>query len=171
MKLMAWRDDQDVADARLLLSRLSGNRDEVWRLIEVHLLPGRELKSKYAFSAMPNNVLDPLVDAILSYDALSARQWIADHRRKRTDWALIPEPLLYDALQMAVAAGVVELLCERDGRNPPQWTASVGRVEREVFFVHSAATMPRLHRLCREEGPSPLRRRYLFAPPEFLKTA
>jgi hypothetical protein len=49
MKLMAWRDDQDVADARLLLMKLHGSREEIWRLIEKHLLPGRELKSKYAF--------------------------------------------------------------------------------------------------------------------------
>lgn len=49
MKLSAWRDDLDVADARLLLSRLSGDRASVWSQVEPHLVPGRELKAQYAF--------------------------------------------------------------------------------------------------------------------------
>lgn len=50
MKLSAWRDDVDVADARLLLSKLQGNREEIWRLVEPHLVAGRELKAQYAFA-------------------------------------------------------------------------------------------------------------------------
>ena len=49
MKLSAWRDDLDVADARLLLSRISGDRASVWGQVEPHLVPGRELKAQYAF--------------------------------------------------------------------------------------------------------------------------
>ena len=49
MKLSAWRDDVDVEDARLLLSKLGRDRELVWRSIEPHLVPGRELKAKYAF--------------------------------------------------------------------------------------------------------------------------
>ena len=49
MKLSAWRDDLDVSDARLLLSKLSGDRDSVWKLVEPHLVPGRQLKAQYAF--------------------------------------------------------------------------------------------------------------------------
>lgn len=49
MKLSAWRDDVDIADARLLLGKLFGNRDEVWKLVEPYLVPGRELKARYAF--------------------------------------------------------------------------------------------------------------------------
>jgi hypothetical protein len=49
MKLSAWRDDVDIEDARLLLSKLSGEQEEVWRLIEPHLVPGRETKAYYAF--------------------------------------------------------------------------------------------------------------------------
>jgi hypothetical protein len=47
--LSAWRDDVDVGDARLLLSKLGSDRDQVWQAIEPHLVPGRELKAKYAF--------------------------------------------------------------------------------------------------------------------------
>jgi hypothetical protein len=49
MKLCAWRDDLDVSDARLLLSKLSGDRDYVWRQVEPYLVPGRQLKAQYAF--------------------------------------------------------------------------------------------------------------------------
>jgi len=49
MKLSAWRDDLDVGDARLLLSKVPGDRESVWRQVERHLVPGRELKAQYAF--------------------------------------------------------------------------------------------------------------------------
>ena len=49
MKLCAWRDDVDVADAALLLSKVAGQRDEVWRQVQRFLVPGRELKAQYAF--------------------------------------------------------------------------------------------------------------------------
>lgn len=48
MKLSAWRDDVDVADARLLLSKLAGGREAVWQLVAPHVVPGRELKAQYA---------------------------------------------------------------------------------------------------------------------------
>jgi hypothetical protein len=49
MKLSAWRDDVDISDARLLLARIRGSRKEVWGTIEPFLVPGRELKARYAF--------------------------------------------------------------------------------------------------------------------------
>jgi hypothetical protein len=49
MKLSAWRDDIDIEDARVLLATMSGARDDVWKRIELHLVPGRELKARYAF--------------------------------------------------------------------------------------------------------------------------
>ncbi|HXV64785.1 MAG TPA: DUF6036 family nucleotidyltransferase [Vicinamibacteria bacterium] len=50
MKLSAWRDDVDISDARLLLSKLSGTKEEVWAMVEPLLVPGRELKAQYAFA-------------------------------------------------------------------------------------------------------------------------
>jgi len=37
--------------------------------------------------------------------------------------------------------------------------------------VRAALTMPRLRRLCEVEGPEPLRRRAVMAPPDFLTIA
>jgi len=49
MKLCAWRDDVDIDDARLLLGKLSGDREEVWRIVEPYVVPGRETKAYFAF--------------------------------------------------------------------------------------------------------------------------
>lgn len=49
MKLSAWRDDVDIEDARLLLSKLSGTQVDVWQLVEPHVVPGRETKAYFAF--------------------------------------------------------------------------------------------------------------------------
>ena len=49
MKLSAWRDDVDIADARLLLSTLNGDQAQIWEEVALHIVPGRELKARYAF--------------------------------------------------------------------------------------------------------------------------
>jgi hypothetical protein len=50
MKLSAWRDDIDIADASRLLEEMKGSRDDIWREVEPHLIPGDELKAQYAFA-------------------------------------------------------------------------------------------------------------------------
>ena len=51
MKLSAWRDEVDIADANRLLDDLQsrGAKTEIWRLLEPYLVPGAELKAAYAF--------------------------------------------------------------------------------------------------------------------------
>lgn len=50
MKLSAWRDDVDIADATRLLEELTGDRDQIWREAEPYLIPGTELKAQLAFA-------------------------------------------------------------------------------------------------------------------------
>lgn len=50
MKLIAWRDDLDIDDARLLLNHIQGEREDVWAQVAPFLPPGRELKAQYAFA-------------------------------------------------------------------------------------------------------------------------
>lgn len=112
-----------------------------------------------------------LVHALVSREALSARQWIADAERSGFDWTRVAEPPGLDPLPRAVAAAVVEMMAERRGRPAPSWTAAVPAAPQPLFLVRAAESLPRLRRLCEEEGPEPLRRRGLLAPPDFLTAA
>ena len=115
--------------------------------------------------------LRDLVHAILSFNALVARQWVADSLREGLVWASIPVPSDLDPVGLGVAAGVAELLAERAGQAPPSWASAVDVAPTPVYLVKAALTMPRLRLLCEQEGPEPLRRRGILAPPEFLKVA
>jgi hypothetical protein len=115
--------------------------------------------------------LPELVRALMSYDALAARQWVADSIREEMIWAEVPEPAGLDLTELSVAAGVAELLASRVGQAPPTWASSVEALAVPICLVNAARTMPRLRRLCEEEGPEPLRRRGILAPPEFLMVA
>jgi hypothetical protein len=48
MKLAAWRDAIDRADARLLLARMAGSADEIWRAVERFVPPPDRDKASYA---------------------------------------------------------------------------------------------------------------------------
>jgi hypothetical protein len=115
--------------------------------------------------------LPDLVRALLSFDALAARQWVADSLREGLVWASVPAPTDLDPVGLGVAAGVAELLAERVGQPPPSWVSMVEVAPTPVFLVKAARTMPRLRQLCEQESPEPLRRRRIWAPPEFLKVA
>jgi hypothetical protein len=115
--------------------------------------------------------LRDLVHALLSFDALAARQWVADSLRRGLVWASIPEPADLDPVGLGVAAGVAELLAARAGQSPPLWARAVQATPTPVYLVKAARTMPRLRQLCEQEGPEPLRRRGILAPPEFLTVA
>lgn len=115
--------------------------------------------------------LSALVRALLAYDALAVRQWVADATRAHLDWRCMPAPEDLGPAGMAVAAGVAEVLASRAGQSPPAWTARVVAAPEPIFLVRAAAEMPRLRRSCEENGPEPLRRRGVYAPPEFLTAA
>jgi hypothetical protein len=115
--------------------------------------------------------LSDLVRALLSFDTLAARQWVADSVREGIVWTSVPMPADLDRRSLSVAAGVAELLAARAGQAPPPWTGGIEAVSSPIFLVRAAGTMKRLRRLCEEEGPEPLRRRGIFAPPEFLRVA
>lgn len=115
--------------------------------------------------------LRDLVRAVLRYDTLAARQWLADAERAGFVWADVPAPQGLDATASALAAGITELMSSRSGQAPPAWTSRVPAAPQRVFLVRAAASMPRLRDACEREGPEPLRRRGLLAPPEFLTIA
>lgn len=115
--------------------------------------------------------LRDLVDALLRGDTLEARQWVCDAARTDFSWSELPSPEGLSPVGRAIAAGVVELMASRAGQAPPEWTSVVPASPTRFFLVRAAETMPRLRRLCEEEGPAPLRKRGILAPPEFLTWA
>jgi hypothetical protein len=115
--------------------------------------------------------LKDLVKALLQFEALTARQWLADAARSGFIWSNVPSPDGLDDTERAVAAGVAELLAARAGQPPPPWAAAIPPAPKTLFLVRSAATMPRLRAACERDGPEPLRRRGLLAPPGFLTIA
>jgi hypothetical protein len=119
----------------------------------------------------PSMDLRDLVRALLSFDALAMRQWLADAQGSGLVWTQVPAPVGLNATELAAAAGVAELLASRMGQSPPDWAASVPPAPERLFLVRAASSMPRLRSLCEREGPEPLRRRGLLAPPEFLSIA
>lgn len=112
-----------------------------------------------------------LVRALLENDTLSARQWVVDAGRTGFVWSHVARPDDLDGAGMTVAAGVVEMLAERAGQSAPVWTSGVPAAEEPIYLVRAARQMPRLRRLCETEGPEPLRRRSVLAPPDFLTAA
>jgi hypothetical protein len=115
--------------------------------------------------------LSELVYALRHHDPLAARQWVADASRAGLKLSELSEPNGLDATDLAIAAGMVELLASRWHQDPPAWTSGVAAAPHPVFLVQAAARLPRLRKTCETEGPEPLRRRRLLAPPDFLTAA
>ena len=112
--------------------------------------------------------LRDLIIALMSYDAVAARQWVTDAMSLPIQWSRVARPQGVRDEELAVAAGVVELLAQRMGQPPPLWTRDVGPSPTRLYLVRAAESMPRLRALCEREGPEPLRKRHILAPPEFL---
>jgi len=110
-----------------------------------------------------------LVRAILAGDLLAARQWVADAERERLSWQQLDRPKGLDALELSVAAGMVELLASRAGTEPPSWTNGVGGQPEEVVLDPGLEEMPRSFALAKAQGPEPLRKRNFVALPDFLR--
>lgn len=115
--------------------------------------------------------LHDLVRALLARDPLKARQWTADAAREAVIWTAIPKPIGWSAMELSLAAGMVELFAARSNQASPSWTATVGSAPYELYLVRAAETMPRLRRSCETEGPEPLRKRRIYAPPGFMTAA
>jgi hypothetical protein len=112
--------------------------------------------------------LRDLVHAILRGDLLSARQWVADAYRSRLQWEHCARPDEMDDRELAVAAGLTELLAQRVGAQPPPWTKLIGAHREPVFLDPGIETMPRTLARAKSHGPDSLRKRNLFALPDFL---
>ena len=115
------------------------------------------------------NELEVIARAVLGGDALVVRSKVQDWLASSPRFDKCDPPDCADPSILAVAASLVELLASRRGQSAPGWTKSVGAVDRPLYLLKSAESMPRLRQLCDEESPEPLRKRRLFAPPNYLE--
>jgi hypothetical protein len=115
--------------------------------------------------------LEALAKTALERDSLHLRSLALDFVREHPDLASIVRPPTDDQQILATAAALLELLAQRCGQPAPAWTGEVGPVLEPVFLLEAATRMKRLRALCESEGPEPLRKRGLYAPPNFLTFA
>lgn len=112
-----------------------------------------------------------LVDALVRDDLLAARQWVKDARRAGTCMSDLMAPQGPDAARYAAAAGLVELLAQRAGEEPPEWSVSPRPAPCDVWLDKGLLSVPILRERSEQYAPEPLRRRRLFALPGFLSVA
>jgi len=112
--------------------------------------------------------IEQIAMAILRDDSLMTRALVRDFLRSQPVLAEIRQPETDDPVLLAIAAALLELFALRTHQPPPQWTQQIGPVEPPRYLLKAAARLRRLRDLCREAAPEPLRRRRLYAPPDYL---
>ena len=115
--------------------------------------------------------LEQLAEAALQRDSLRLRSLVQDMTRAKTDWSTRPRPKAKDARLLAIAASLAELMATRQNQTPPAWPKEVGALKEPFYLLRSAETMKRLRVLCETQAPERMRKRHLYAPPNFLEFA
>lgn len=115
--------------------------------------------------------IEQIAAAILYDDSLITRALVQDFLRSEPALAEITRPETTDPVLLAVAASILELFAVRTHQPAPAWTKQVGPVEQPIYLLKAATHMRRLRDLCHDAAPEPLRRRGLYAPPDYLAFA
>ena len=113
--------------------------------------------------------IEAIAHAALAGDALLARSLTQDFFRSKPCWTEIASPSVTDAPSLALTAALLELFALRQAAEAPAWTRVVGSLPEPIYLLAAARTMKRLRELCESHSPEPLRRRNLFAPPNYLE--
>ena len=102
--------------------------------------------------------------AVLAHEDLAARQWVKDAKRAgfAVDWA----PPQGGPAELAVAAALAELLCDRYGLPVPQWVPAVVPASEKIFLTTDDRPSYRAH--LEEVAPPALRARNVFAAAAYL---
>jgi hypothetical protein len=116
----------------------------------------------------------PLIEVVQAAkrgDDLVVRQWVADCRLEHVDWSVLKKPMNIVGDDLAVVAGLVEIMAANALQSPPAWTNNVGAASEDVYLVPSAREMRRTRELCKTQGPEPMRKRRILALPGYLTIA
>jgi len=100
-------------------------------------------------------------------DDLVTRQIVKNAKRDGFSWGQAPEPdPSCSHSERAVYAALVELLCERSGMPGPLWLGDIEPSPEPVYLMGKTSKFVR--RACEERAPEVLRRRNVYALPEYL---
>ena len=115
--------------------------------------------------------LEQLARAALGRDSLQLRSLAQDFLRENDHLSDYSRPEINDVRILGTAAALIELfaLCQKQA--PPSWTQDVGPLPEPFFLRESAEKFKRLRAQCETQAPEPLRKRHLYAPPNFLEFA
>jgi hypothetical protein len=115
--------------------------------------------------------IEELAEAVLQGDSLRTRSLAQDFLRENEKLTEVAQPAAMNHEVMVISAALLELFASRLQQVPPDWTQDVGALPEPIFLVKAATTMRRLRQLCELESPMPLRKRGLYAPPNYLEFA
>ena len=113
--------------------------------------------------------IEQIAEAALKRDSLQARSLTQEFFREKAKLVDIPKPRVADEQVIIMSAALLELFASRMKQEAPSWTAEVGPLSEPIFLLKAAETMKRLRQLCETEAPEPLKKRRLFAPPNYLE--
>jgi len=115
--------------------------------------------------------IEQLAHAALQREGLRVRSLAQDLLRETDSYQDFPRPATNDLSTLVMAAALVELLAIRQNQRPPAWVHEIGAMPEPFFLLEMASHMKRLRTLCETQSPEPLRKRKLYAPPNFLPFA
>jgi hypothetical protein len=115
--------------------------------------------------------IEQLAEAILKKESITVRSLVQDFFSENPCLTDIPRPSVDEANLLAASASLLELFASRLGQEAPAWTKTIGPLPEPIFLLKAAATMKHLRELCERESPEPLRKRGIYAPPNYLEFA
>jgi hypothetical protein len=110
-----------------------------------------------------------VAQAALNRNDLLLRGLVQEIWREEQPLSECPKPETDDPKINSIAAGLIELLAHQWGQVPPNWTQEIGPMPEPFFLLKYAKEMKNLRLLCEKESPEPLKKRRLYAPPNFLE--
>lgn len=110
-----------------------------------------------------------LSPAAVNHDWLALRSLVQELYRSGIPLSQQEKPAESDYRLLVIQAALLELLAQRWQQVPPAWVAEVGSLEEPFFLVKSALQMPNLRQLCETQAPESLKKRNIFATPNFLE--
>jgi len=117
------------------------------------------------------SLLEKIAVAAHAQNDFYVRAWTMELLRSVDNLGEVERPCLGSSEELALAAAIIELLALRKGQKPPAWTSAVGGMRAPFYLFPDIDSLPWTKRWCEAESPEPLKRRNIFASPEYLTFA